>query len=108
MKASEVARDPAAVRGAQMAWCVLSEALSTRRGVALTGVGPVGQQQHADGLEVDVAHLFVRSHLDAPSQGSGRAEHTGGWKGRGGEGRGGEGRGREEGSGRVCMLCMNN
>ena len=96
MKASEVASDPAAVRGAQMAWCVLSEALSgdrgTRRGVALTGVGPVGQQQHADGLQVDVAHLLVRSHLDAPSQGSGRAEHTGGWNGRGGEGRGGEGR----------------
>ena len=59
-------------------------------GVALTGVGPVRQQQHPDGLQVDVVHLFVSGHLDAAGQGPRGAEHTGGWEG-GGEGRGGEG-----------------
>ena len=38
-------------------------------GVALTGVGPVRQQQHPDGLQVDVVHLFVSGHLDAAGQG---------------------------------------
>ena len=77
-------------------------------GVALTGVGPVRQQQHADGLQVDVVHLFVSGHLDAAGQGPRGAEHTGGWRGegRGGEGRDGRGEGRGGmGAGTICMLC---
>ena len=63
-------------------------------GVALTGVGPVRQQQHPDCLQVDVVHLFVSGHLDAAGQGSRGAEHTGGWEGR-----------RGMAAGTICMLC---
>ena len=61
MNASEVAKDPVE-GGRRTEWVTwLSAALSsgTKGGVAPTGVGPVSQQQHADGLQVDVVHLLV-------------------------------------------------